>query len=97
MLRVESLYHYALHNDWFPSASTTRLEQLRVSVGPPPLAVPRKVTVMSCDIVFGLGTESWCEYILGESQRGVRETARDLYDEQSRRAGDMEEQALPFR
>lgn len=27
-------------------ASTTRLEQLRVSVGPPPLVVPRNVTTI---------------------------------------------------
>ncbi len=41
----------ALHNEPFPRASTTRLEQLRVSVGPPPLVVPRNVTVMLLDIV----------------------------------------------
>ena len=44
-------YGYALHSEPLPSGSTTRLEQLRVSVGPPPLVVPMKVTVMLLDMV----------------------------------------------
>lgn len=38
----------SLHEAPRPVASTTRLEQLRVSVGPPPLVVPRKVTDILC-------------------------------------------------
>ncbi len=37
---------YVLHSEPSPSKSNTRLEQLRVSVGPPPLVVPKKVTVI---------------------------------------------------
>ena len=41
---------YSLHKDPSPNVSITRLEQLRDSIGPPPLEVPRNVT----DIVFGI-------------------------------------------
>ena len=38
---------YSLHSKSFPRPSKTRLEQFLVSVGPPPLVVPRKETVIS--------------------------------------------------
>ena len=41
---------YSLHKDPSPNVSITRLEQLRDSIGPPPLEVPRNVT----DIMFGI-------------------------------------------
>jgi len=34
-----------------PMMSSTRLEQLRESVGPPPLLVPKKVTFIHCAII----------------------------------------------
>ena len=59
----------ALHNALPPRASRTRLEQLRVSVGPPPLVVPKKVTVIRCAIFVGL----W-----GEEELAVRATGRKV-------------------
>ena len=44
---------YALHKEPLENGSSTRLEQFRVSVGPPPLVVPRNVTIMSRLDIFG--------------------------------------------
>jgi hypothetical protein len=41
-----------LHREPSPSTSSTREEQLRDSVGPPPEEVPRKVAVIHCDIYW---------------------------------------------
>jgi hypothetical protein len=41
-----------LHKEPSPTTSSTREEQLRDSVGPPPEEVPRKVAVIHCDIYW---------------------------------------------
>jgi hypothetical protein len=48
-------WYEILHKEPFPTTSSTRDEQLRDSVGPPPEEVPRKVAAIHCDMVDTVG------------------------------------------